>query len=63
MITNPLDFKINADLVFLKLGISHSSLIRSTAKLNIGINFIGFLDHDLEQDHDTTISTNEVQPN
>lgn len=61
MIMNPLDFKINRDLIFLRLGISHTPLVRSTAYLNIGIQFIGLLESDLEQDYDPEIFKEEIQ--
>lgn len=59
MIVNPLDFKINTDLIFLKLGISHNAQIRSTANMNIGIHFAGILEHELELEYDNQVINEE----
>lgn len=60
MILNPLDFKINLDLIYLKLGVVHTHKLRSTAKIDFNIYFSDVNEHILDHDDDTIIFEEET---
>ena len=49
MIVHPLDFKINRDLVYLKLGLLSTPIIRSTANMRVSVEIIHTQDHEEEE--------------
>lgn len=53
MILNPLDFKLNTDLTFLKLGLLLKPEIRSTANVKVNVDFGKIIPHLNEIDNET----------